>query len=72
MEGKVTFAEGLAALAAALVKADKALTIEQFEAYEEDRAEIACERCAYWPCVCGDPEFETELSQELNRAQEVD
>jgi hypothetical protein len=40
--------------------------------FEEDRAEIACERCGYWPCICGDPEFEQCLSIALNQAMEVD
>lgn len=27
-----------------------------------------CERCALEPCVCGDPEFEAEVSRELDAA----
>ena len=75
MEGKqITFAEGLTALATVLGKLESEIAHKSFEEFEqeEDRAEIACERCAYWPCICGDPEFEQWNTEELNRAQEVD
>jgi hypothetical protein len=48
------------------------MTREQQLELERDLAEIECERCGYWPCVCGDPEFETALSQDLSKAEEVD
>lgn len=37
-----------------------------------DELERECERCGYRDCVCGDPQFETHNTQELNRAAEVD
>jgi len=37
-----------------------------------DRAEIDCERCGYWPCVCGDVDFESWNSAELRKAEERD
>jgi hypothetical protein len=61
---KVTYAEGLARLNAVLRRLDQQIT--------RDRAEIECERCGYWPCVCGDPEFESFVSAELDKSQEVD
>lgn len=81
MEGnKPTFAEGAARLAAVFAFLEGKLTadrkeldaVDDFlaEEIEEDRAEIACERCAYWPCVCGEPEFETWNCIELNQAAE--
>ena len=35
-----------------------------------DRKEIACNRCGYWPCVCGEPEFEAWVSEELKKAED--
>jgi hypothetical protein len=63
-ETKATFAEGMARLAAVFAFLEKEIT--------RDRKEIECERCGYWPCVCGDPEFEAWSSAELDRAAEVD
>jgi hypothetical protein len=31
-----------------------------------------CERCGYQDCVCGDPEFEAFVSQELDAAEQVE
>ena len=62
-----TFIQGMARLAAIFDRIGRDVTQEKV-----DREEIACERCGYWPCVCGDPDFEIELSNELNRAAEVD
>ena len=36
-----------------------------------DRKEIECERCGYWPCVCGDPDFESAITAELRKAEEA-
>jgi hypothetical protein len=37
-----------------------------------DRGEVVCIRCEEWPCICGDPEFEAFVSEELRKAEEHD
>ena len=37
-----------------------------------DRAEIDCERCGYWPCVCGDTNFEADNNMALRQAEEIE
>lgn len=37
---------------------------------DQDRQELDCECCGEWPCICGDPEFESWIIRELNKAEE--
>ena len=71
MEEKKTFVSGMARLNAVLGRIlDAAETLAEFRAAEDsDRKEIECIRCREWPCVCGEPEFESWVSQELRRAE---
>jgi hypothetical protein len=48
------------------------MTPEQQLEIARDRQELDCERCGYWPCVCGEPEFETWVTQEQLKSEEVD
>jgi hypothetical protein len=61
------FITGMARLAAIIAR----LSWDS-RAAEIDRREIECERCNEWPCVCGTPEFESFVSAELRKAEEID
>ena len=71
MEGDKTFMGGMTRLNAILGRIlDGAETLAEFRAAEDsDRKEVQCIRCREWPCVCGDPEFESANSIELNQAE---
>jgi hypothetical protein len=64
MQERVTFCQGLGRLNAVLRRLDAEVT--------RDRAEIDCERCGYWPCVCETPEFEVFNSQQLDKSSDME
>lgn len=44
--------------------------LDRFIRAHEEHA--TCERCSFDSCVCGTPEFESFVSEELNRAEETE